>query len=79
MSINEQSYIKQRLASELQAQSDRIEHGKFRLLAARLVDSVDALEGQSITYMLGKTLAVHNDAVRVALGIPSRLKTSEDE
>lgn len=76
---NTQNEIERLQAVELKAQSERHERAKFELLVARLVVWVDALEGEPIMYTLGKNLAVANDAVRVALGNPSRLKTSEAE
>ena len=52
-----------------------IEHRSLRLLVAKLVDSVDALEGEAISFTVGRNLALANDAVRVALGNPSRLQS----
>ena len=69
----EDAYETRRNREEIKLRNDRDEANKLRLLVAHLVDTVDALEGEPIQYTLGKNLALANDAVRVALGNPSRL------
>lgn len=61
--------------SELASQADRHEYARLKLLVAKLVDAVDSLEGEAISFTVGKNLALANDAVRVALGNESRIKS----
>lgn len=68
------AYEMRRNREEIKLRDERDEANKLKLLAARLVDAVNALEGEPIKYTLAKNLAIACDAVWVAMGNPSKLK-----